>query len=237
MFIIPIPIWIVPWGIRFVRSLFRKALRPVLRPSPGAIPWARAVPEDYACKTMSRLLFEHANEFRQCHGLLALTGNSKLELSSWNWAEVMHQTGIFAHNINGHPELGERVGRCGYRYRCVRENLAYIQCPRQTIEQLATEVHGGWVNSPGHRENLLSSDVSELGVATVLDSSGTYWCVQNFGHPRSNERQLRHPPSQQAPLPRSDASHNTNPPKTFEEILKQYSRPSIPTSRPPRSRR
>ena len=39
----------------------------------------------------------------------------------------------------------------------------------------------GWMNSPGHRANILSTSFSEVGLARV----GNYW-TQNFGRPRNS---------------------------------------------------
>ena len=39
----------------------------------------------------------------------------------------------------------------------------------------------GWMNSPGHRENILRKDFKRTVIGYYKDSSGTYWC-QGFGY-------------------------------------------------------
>jgi uncharacterized protein YkwD len=46
----------------------------------------------------------------------------------------------------------------------------------------ATAVMNGWMNSPGHRQNILNSNYTELGVGLVQGQGGLYW-VQVFGKP------------------------------------------------------
>lgn len=216
---------------RLVWRAIRWLLRRLLVASHTSLPWAQAVASDDVCKSMSHMLFEHANNFRQSHGVQPLTWSSKLELSSWNWAEIMSQTGIFAHSIPGQPQMGERVERCGYAFRSIRENIACFDYPGLGHVPLAAMVHDGWVNSPGHRENLLSPDVTELGVATVQDSSGTYWFVQNFGSPRKpHRRSPRQSPSRE-PFPACSTTPNPDRAKTFEQFLRQQFKASKPRPR------
>ena len=41
----------------------------------------------------------------------------------------------------------------------------------------------GWMNSAGHRANILSSSYRELGVGYALSSNGTAYWTQSFGTP------------------------------------------------------
>jgi uncharacterized protein YkwD len=51
----------------------------------------------------------------------------------------------------------------GYRYRLIGENLALGYRSSQSVVN-------GWMNSPGHRENILTSGFDEVGIALVNDS-------------------------------------------------------------------
>ena len=64
----------------------------------------------------------------------------------------------------------------GVTYRSAGENIAKGQ---RTPEA----VMNGWMNSQGHRENILSESYTEIGVGYGTDSNGmTYW-VQMFRRP------------------------------------------------------
>ena len=73
--------------------------------------------------------------------------------------------------------MADRVRAAGYPYAVVAENLAAGQ-------RTAAEVVQGWLDSPGHRRNLLSPDVTQIGVAHAVGGEhGTLW-TQVFGRPR-----------------------------------------------------
>jgi len=82
---------------------------------------------------------------------------------------------------NGEPSLFyERIVANGYsNYYSVGENIAGGQ---QTLE----EVMNAWLASPGHCENIMSSNYTEVGVAIVTEADSTYgiYWTQNFGSKR-----------------------------------------------------
>jgi uncharacterized protein YkwD len=71
--------------------------------------------------------------------------------------------------------VADRAKRRGYAYVRVGENIAKGQ---KSVERVMTT----WMNSPGHRANILA-DFTEMGAAQAEDDNGDlYWCV-NFGIP------------------------------------------------------
>lgn len=87
-----------------------------------------------------------------------------------------------------------RVQLSGYEYTIVGENIAFgYRSPRSVMT--------GWMNSPGHKANILNRNYRDLGVAVALDSNGVaYWCTV-FGRPKSagasafEEPQSKFPPA------------------------------------------
>ncbi|HEY9661942.1 MAG TPA: CAP domain-containing protein, partial [Allocoleopsis sp.] len=75
------------------------------------------------------------------------------------------------HNLPGEPSLGERVSRTGYRWSSIAENIAHGQ---QTPE----DVVNSWMNSSGHRANLLNPAYQDIGVGFA----NGYW-TQVFARP------------------------------------------------------
>ena len=74
----------------------------------------------------------------------------------------------------------------GYVYVRVGENIAEGQ---KTVDQAMDS----WMNSPGHRANILA-DFSEMGAARTEDDDGNnYWCV-DFGTPMPRSSLTRPPP-------------------------------------------
>ncbi len=96
-----------------------------------------------------------------------------------------HATDMARHHYFDHEDLSggspaDRVRAAGYRETLVGENIAYGPAS-------ADEVVRGWLDSPGHCENIMDVRFSEVGIAYAAGSgskSGLYW-VQVFAAPRT----------------------------------------------------
>ncbi len=85
----------------------------------------------------------------------------------------------FDHNSQNGRTPFDRMTAAGYRYSTAAENIAAGQRTPQ-------DVMTGWMNSPGHRANILNCALKEIGVGYATASSsqyGVYW-TQDFGTPR-----------------------------------------------------
>ena len=94
----------------------------------------------------------------------------------------------FSHTADG--TLSDRAARTGYQHCLLAENLASHQDGRGfETRALAKSAMEGWLNSPGHRENLITPGLTETGVAVArsLDATPKYIAVQVFGRPQSLE--------------------------------------------------
>ncbi len=117
------------------------------------------------------------NRRRAEHGLPALVADPRLRAAAERHNDDMATRGFFAHDSPDGRSVADRVQAAGYAYAVVAENLAAGQ-------RAAPEVVQGWLDSPGHRRNLLSPDVTQIGVAHAEGGEhGTLW-TQVFGRPR-----------------------------------------------------
>lgn len=132
-------------------------------------------------------IVEMTNAFRKTNALQETKPNAVLAAAARAFAEYLARTGKFAHEADGRkPE--DRALAQGYSYCLVAENLARNLNSRGfESRQLAREVVEGWKGSPGHRENLLLPDATEIGVAVVRvpDKHPKFLSVQMFGRPDS----------------------------------------------------
>jgi uncharacterized protein YkwD len=95
-----------------------------------------------------------------------------------------HATDMAAHNYFEHEDLSghtpaDRVRAVGYSEKLVGENIAYG--PKS-----AEEVVQGWLDSPGHCENIMDPRFMEMGLAYApgkMSKPGLYW-VQLLAAPR-----------------------------------------------------
>jgi uncharacterized protein YkwD len=118
------------------------------------------------------------NQERAAVGEQALTINTTLNEQAGDYACELIAYDFFAHEnpVTG-STLATRTADSGYQYLLVGENLAAGQ-------PTAAEAMEGWMNSEGHRENILRSDYEEIGIAVREGGDyGIYW-VQVFGKPR-----------------------------------------------------
>jgi uncharacterized protein YkwD len=116
------------------------------------------------------------NQERQNNGLNPLTESSLLSQAAQKHAENMVLTGIFNHVIGGLGP-GDRITAEGYAWQRYGENIAFGY-------STASQVVVGWMNSPGHRANILKAEFTEIGLGYALNAQGRAYWVQVFAAPR-----------------------------------------------------
>ncbi len=131
-------------------------------------------------------IVEMTNDFRKKNGLNAVTHEFRLMNAARAFAIYLARTGKFAHEADGR-QPSERVQTAGYQYCFVAENLALSQSSAGfETRDLARRMVEGWINSPGHRKNMLVDAATETAVAIARGPDGDpkYVAVQLFARPR-----------------------------------------------------
>lgn len=128
---------------------------------------------------------ELTNIERAKEGLKPLTLNSQLVDAAQDHSSDMAQDDFFSHTGADGSDVGSRVQDSGYQYSAAGENIAAGQTT-------AEEVVEGWMNSPGHRANILNPNFTEIGIGYEYLENDTgsvnynhYW-TQVFGTPLNN---------------------------------------------------
>jgi uncharacterized protein YkwD len=120
-----------------------------------------------------------ANQAREKEGLSSLKENPKLSQSAMRKAQHMRDNDYFEHTSPNGIQPWYFAEKAGYEYKVFGENLAEGFFS-------AESVHKGWMDSPGHRENILSEEFEEIGVG-ILDfkreGKPSYLIVQHFASP------------------------------------------------------
>lgn len=131
-------------------------------------------------------LFQGTNSLRTGADRPALVRNPALSTAAAAFAEFMARTDQYGHEADGGTPSSRAAG-AGYDACIVAENIAYqFLSTGFGTEELVRTFLEGWMDSPGHRANLLAPDVTELGVAIARSPrSGRYYGVQLFGRPQS----------------------------------------------------
>lgn len=113
------------------------------------------------------------NEERAKVGCSAVAANSALTELAQNYSEDMAARGFFDHTDPDGRTPWDRAGKAGIS-NLGGENIARGQAD-------AAAVMDAWMNSPGHRANILNCDFKTLGVGVEFGSGGPWW-TQDFGY-------------------------------------------------------
>ncbi|MDF6017096.1 sigma-70 family RNA polymerase sigma factor [Streptomyces sp. JH34] len=113
------------------------------------------------------------NSERGKAGCAAVSGNGLLAKAASDHSSDMVARDYFSHTSPDGTDPGARITAAGYRWSTYGENIAKGQ-------QTAESVMDAWMNSEGHRANILNCAFKELGVGRADSSGGPVW-TQNFG--------------------------------------------------------
>lgn len=122
-------------------------------------------------------LFELLNQERSKRGLPELHWDEALFKAARKHALLMLNLNSMEHQLPGEPGLEERLTSAGARFSFISENIAYGGNP--------SVIHDGWMNSPGHRKNILEARVTAVGIAAVRGNNGLF-AVEDFSQAFAN---------------------------------------------------
>ena len=157
------------------------------RSAPAPIP--RPVAEDAASvrRRMVAVLLDQTNRARVKNHLRPLALSAELSAAAQAHAEDMLTRGYFSHESPEGESTPERVTRLAPRaiVLSVRENILKTEGHEDDAPQVrAVDFIDGWMDSPGHRRNLLADDVADVGfgiASTVEKGRLTEYAVQVLG--------------------------------------------------------
>lgn len=113
------------------------------------------------------------NKERASNGLQSLASDSQLAKLAQMKAEDMAKNGYFSHISPTYGSAFDMMKTYGVSYKTAGENIAKGQ-------KTAQSVMNGWMNSSGHRANILKYDYTKIGVGYAKASDGTTYWVQIF---------------------------------------------------------
>jgi len=121
-----------------------------------------------------RALFDAANRERGAKSLPALQWDEALAVAARKHANRMAFYNLVEHQLSGEPDLEARLTLAGARFSIIAENIAVASNPEA--------IHAGWMDSPGHRRNILNPNLTAVGIAAVRGNGGLF-AVQDFSLP------------------------------------------------------
>ena len=150
-------------------------------PMAGAAPSSATPPTIGKYGATESRIFDLINVERRRQGLQPLVYNPQLDRMAKIQAENMARFQKMAHVLpdSDLPTLGDRARYVGYVYGRIAENVALGYPNAETVVE-------GWMNSTGHRRNILNRDVIETGIGVARSFAGGLYYCQVFGRQQSS---------------------------------------------------
>ncbi len=122
--------------------------------------------------TYEQQVIDLINEIRVKNGLSPLTENTALSRCAKAKSQDMHDKRYFSHQSPTYGSPFDMMKQFGITYRTAGENIAMGQSTPQAVVN-------AWMNSEGHRANILNASFTQIGMGYVAD--GHYWTQQFIG--------------------------------------------------------
>ncbi|AHZ23552.1 hypothetical protein BM92_13275 [Haloferax mediterranei ATCC 33500] len=156
--------------------------------------------DDLDTHRIELLIFERLNEERQKRGLSPVEYDLELQAIARYHSKDMAESGYFAHDSPDGESLKARYQKFGYNckvpvggnaYMTGSENIAQTYHDENVVgagylateQELADGLMDQWMNSTGHRKNILTPEWNNIGVGVYIieESGGTaVYATQNF---------------------------------------------------------
>ena len=161
-----------------------KAAQVIIGAPPVAEPVAEPTPESPAqpvavqaelVPAIEDRVYALANEARTAAGVAPLERMSELDAVARGWSTTLATQGRdLAHN----PDYSAQIPA---GWSAAAENVAWMGETRVVPgDTVAVAVHQGWMDSAGHRENLLNPGYTRIGVGVAFSPDHGYYLTQNF---------------------------------------------------------
>jgi uncharacterized protein YkwD len=120
------------------------------------------------------------NGERRAAGVQPLCFSHELAGVAKQHSRRMASEGFFEHRGEGEQCLLDRVTFAGMNAESVGENI--FKAGQPTSDAVAQQCVAMWMQSSGHRRNMLSSDFDKTGISVAYSSQGECYVTQDFAH-------------------------------------------------------
>ncbi|MDF2591091.1 MAG: hypothetical protein K0S75_557 [Clostridia bacterium] len=134
------------------------------------------VPTMQGIKSLESQVVKLVNAERAKQGLQPLTENWQLSRVARYKSADMAAKNYFSHTSPTYGSPFRMMESFGIKYSSAGENIAYGQKTPQSVMT-------AWMNSPGHRSNIMSPSYTQIGVGYATNKGGTPYWTQMFIRP------------------------------------------------------
>jgi uncharacterized protein YkwD len=130
----------------------------------------------YEVEQLEQQCLEQINRQRQARGIQPLKLSQELLPLARHYSWRMAKEKFFSHTDPEGGTVKERVSEYGIRWQILGENLAYSN---GYVNPVAASLHG-WMDSPGHRKNILDSAYNYTAIGVWISENGTVYFTEIF---------------------------------------------------------
>jgi uncharacterized protein YkwD len=120
-----------------------------------------------------QVVLDLVNAERAAHNLAPMVVDARLQLAAQRHSEDQAAMRRMSHVGSDGSSMVQRIDRVGFPWRSAAENVAVGFSTPQSVM-------AAWMNSPGHRTNILSAN-THIGVGLATGSDGRIYWTQVFG--------------------------------------------------------
>ncbi|MFM2302730.1 MAG: hypothetical protein RLZZ135_133 [Cyanobacteriota bacterium] len=121
-------------------------------------------------------ILDLVNKERSKAGAKPLKLNEKLDRAADAHSLDQAANSRMSHDGSNGSKFDSRIKDEGFLFSRAAENVAYGQ-------KDAFQVMDGWMNSPGHRKNILNPQLENIGIGSATNDNGSIFWTQDFGTP------------------------------------------------------
>lgn len=182
---------------------------------------------NFLASILPAVLVEETNTRRESRDLSPLKISPLLEKAAQMKADDMAGSGYFSHVTPDGKTPWYFLDKAGYVFSMAGENLAVNFFDSKDVAE-------AWMNSAGHRTNILNSDYTEIGIATsqgIYQGRETVFVVQFFGTPARAIAPIA--PEKLSIVPKANAAEisQTQAKESFTEVKNENAK-TVPSSAP-----
>ena len=133
---------------------------------------------------IERSILRYTNRARKRHGFPPLAGERTLIKASRAHSRWMADRGRFTHTGTRGSRPHQRMKHHGFGGDTMGENIYMLRSNGAGFRSdwnMGRDAVTSWMNSPGHRRNILNRDYNRIGIG-VARKGGSVYMTQNFGH-------------------------------------------------------
>jgi len=150
-----------------------KVYQPQKRSETEAEPETDNTETDKEMQSIKQQVITLVNQERKKRGLKPYQSNAKVTKAAQKKAKDMAANNYFSHQSPTYGSPSEMLNQFNIDYSAAGENIAKGQ-------QTAQDVMDSWMNSPGHRRNILSKKYNQIGIGVAKNERGILHWVQMF---------------------------------------------------------